>query len=70
MSIFEKVLVVTFKTAQCSPHRFWFENQQFTSDQLNQLMKISFGKMLCDNGDNIRSRNRILFRLLIVTVQK
>ena len=34
--------------------RFWYENKQFTRNQLKELGKVNLQKVFCDNGDDIR----------------
>ena len=43
--------------------RFWYENNQFSMDQLRELKeKVSPGRVFCDNGDNIRFTPKDVWR--------
>ena len=42
--------------------RFWYENEAvFTAAQRDQLRQANLGKVLCDNGDDIRKAPRDVF---------
>ena len=42
--------------------RFWYENEAvFTAAQRDQLRQANLGKVLCDNGDDIRKAPRDAF---------
>ncbi|KAG5868999.1 hypothetical protein JTB14_007128 [Gonioctena quinquepunctata] len=42
--------------------RFWFENDQFTSEQLREIRKSSISRLLCDNGKHIEFMQKRGFR--------
>ena len=39
--------------------RFWYENggwpSSFTLEQLNEIRKVKFSRLLCDNSDDIET---------------
>ncbi|XP_055621397.1 peroxidasin isoform X2 [Toxorhynchites rutilus septentrionalis] len=50
--LFTCLLVEQFKKLR-DGDRFWYENDQFKPEQLAQIKKVTLGRVLCDNGDNI-----------------
>ncbi|XP_055601932.1 peroxidasin isoform X2 [Uranotaenia lowii] len=60
--LFMCLLVEQFKKLR-SGDRFWYENNQFTPDQLSEIRKTTLGRVLCDNGDNITQATDNVFVL-------
>ena len=51
-----------FKLICLACSRFWYENEAvFTAAQRDQLRQANLGKVLCDNGDDIRKAPRDVF---------
>ena len=51
-----------FKLICLACARFWYENEAvFTAAQRDQLRQANLGKVLCDNGDDIRKAPRDAF---------
>ena len=59
---FACILGLTFSRLR-DGDRFWFEEQyQFSEVQRRELKRSSLGRVVCDNGDNIRRVSRNVFR--------
>jgi len=41
--------------------RFWYENDEFTKWQMQELRKVSLQRVFCDNGDNLSELTENLF---------
>lgn len=44
--------------------RFWYENgfnSPFTPEQLQEIRKVTFARLICDNGDNIQQIQQFVF---------
>jgi len=54
------ILVETFWRMR-DGDRFWFENHQFTKEQLVEIKGTTLEKLICNNSDNLRSVSRDVF---------